>query len=71
MIEETIIIIIIIIFNICIAQINKQEDKIKCALHIKTEYEITNNMLPIYSFEFIMKFEDVYYMKHLLQEIIN
>ena len=70
MIEETIIIIIIIIFNICIAQINIQEDKIKCALHIRIEYEITNNMLPIYNFEFIIKFEDVYYMKHL-KEIIN
>ena len=31
--------------NIYIAQINIQEDMIKCALHIKIEYEIT--MLPI------------------------
>ena len=30
-----------IIFNIYIAQINIQEDMIKCALHIKIEYEIT------------------------------
>ena len=32
--------IIIIIFNIYIAQINIQEDMIKCALQIKIEYEI-------------------------------
>ena len=45
-----------------IAQINVQEDMIKCALHIKIEYEIT--MLPIYNFEFTIKCKDVYYMKH-------
>ena len=39
--------IIIIIFNIYIAQINIQEDMIKCALHIKIESKIT--MLPIYN----------------------
>ena len=55
-------IIIIIIFNIYIVQINIQEDMIKSALHIKIEYEIT--MLPIYNFEFTIKCEDVYYMKH-------
>ena len=49
-------------FNIYTAQINIQEDMIKCALHIKIEYEIT--MLPIYNFEFTIKCEDVYYMKH-------
>ena len=54
--------IIIIIFNIYIAQINIQEDMIKCALHIKIESKIT--MLPIYNFEFTIKCEDVYYMKH-------
>ena len=57
-----IIIIIIIIFNIYIVQINIQEYMIKSALHIKIEYEIT--MLPIYNFEFTIKCEDVYYMKH-------
>ena len=55
-------------FNIYTAQINIQEDMIKCALHIKIEYEIT--MLPIYNFEFTIKCEDVYYMKHY-KEIIN
>ena len=45
-----------------IAQINVQEDMIKCALYIKIEYEIT--MLPIYTFEFTIKCEDVYCMKH-------
>ena len=45
-----------------IAQINVQEDMIKCALHIKIESKIT--MLPIYNFEFTIKCEDVYYMKH-------
>ena len=45
-----------------IAQINVQEDMIKCALDIKIEYEIT--MLPIYTFEFTIKCEDVYCMKH-------
>ena len=54
-----IIIIIIIIFNIHIVQINIQEDMNKCALHIKVEYEIT-----IYNFEFTIKCEDVYNMKH-------
>ena len=53
---------IIIIFNIYIAQINIQEDIIKYALHVKIEYEIT--MLPIYNFEFTIKCENVYYMKH-------
>ena len=57
-----IIVIIIIIFNIYMVQINIQEDMIKSALHIKIEYEIT--MLPIYNFEFTIKCEDVYYMKH-------
>ena len=33
--------IITIIFDIYIAQINMQEDMIKCALHIKTETKIT------------------------------
>lgn len=51
-----------IIFNIYIAQINIQEDIIKYALHVKIEYEIT--MLPIYNFEFTIKCENVYYMKH-------
>ena len=55
-------IIIIIIFNIYIAEINIQGDMIKCALHIKIESKIT--MLPIYNFEFAMKCEEVYYMKH-------
>ena len=54
--------IIIIIFNIYMAQINIQEDIIKYALHVKIEYEII--MLPIYNFEFTIKCEDVYYMKH-------
>ena len=36
---------IMIIFNIYIAQINIQEDMIKCALHIKIESKIT--MLPL------------------------
>ena len=53
---------IIIIFNIYFAQINIQEDIIKYALHVKIEYEIT--MLPFYNFEFKIKCEDVYYMKH-------
>ena len=57
-----IIIIIIIIFSIYIAQINIQEDMIKCALYNKIKYEIT--MLPIYNFEFTIKCEDVYYMKN-------
>ena len=57
-----IIVIIIIIFNIYIVQINIQEDMIKCVLQIKIEFEIT--MLPIYNFEFTIKCEDVYYMKH-------
>ena len=57
-----VIIIIIIIVNIYIVQFNIQEDMIKCALHIKIEYEIT--VLPIYNFEFTIKCEDVYYMKH-------
>ena len=57
-----VIIIIIIIFNIYIVQINIQEYMIKCALHIEIEYEIT--MLPIYNFEFTIKCEGVYYMKH-------
>ena len=35
----------IIIFNFYIAQINIQEDMIKCALQIKIEFEIT--MLPV------------------------
>ena len=35
---------------------------IKCALHIQIESKIT--MLPIYNFEFKMKCEDIYYMKH-------
>ena len=35
---------------------------IKCAFDIKIEYEII--MLPIYNFEFTIKCEDVYYMKH-------
>ena len=51
-----------IIFNIYIAQINIQEDIIKYALHVKIEYEIT--VLPFYNFEFKIKCEDVYYMKH-------
>ena len=51
-----------IILNIYTAQFNIQEDMIKCALHITIEYEIT--MLPIYNFEFTIKCEDVYYMKH-------
>ena len=55
-------VIIIIIFHIYTAQINVQQDMIKCALHIKIEYEIT--MLPIYTFEFTIKCEDVYCMKH-------
>ena len=50
------------IFNIYIAQINIQEDMIKCALHIKIESKIT--MWPIDNFEFTVKCEDVYYMKH-------
>ena len=54
--------IIKIIFSIYVAQINIQEDMIKCALHIKIESKIT--MLPIYNFEFTIKCEDVYYMKH-------
>ena len=54
--------IIVIIFNICIAQINIQEDMIKCALHIKIESKIT--MLPIYNFEFTIKYESIYYRKH-------
>ena len=57
-----------IIFNIYTAQFNIQEDMIKCALHITIEYEIT--MLPIYNFEFTIKCEDAYYMKHY-KEIIN
>ena len=57
-----------IIFNIYTAQFNIQEDMIKSALHITIEYEIT--MLPIYNFEFTIKCEDVYYMKHY-KEIIN
>ena len=48
--EKNSYIIIIMIFTIYIAQINTQEDKIKCTLHIKIEYEIT--MLTIYKFEF-------------------
>ena len=36
---------LIIIFNIYIAQINIQKDMINCALHIKTEYEITDTYL--------------------------
>ena len=52
----------IIIFNIYITQINIQEDMVKCALHIKIESKIT--MLPIYNFEFTIKCENVYYMKH-------
>ena len=59
-----IIIIIIIIFNIYIVQINIQEDMIKCALHIKIEYEITMLPIMIYNFEFTIKCEDVYCMKH-------
>ena len=47
----------IIIFNIYIAQINIQEDMIKCALHIKIESKITT--LPIYNFEFTIKCENV------------
>ena len=35
---------------------------IKCALHVKTEYEIA--MLPIFNLEFTIKCEDVYYMKY-------
>ena len=58
----------IIIFNIYIAQINIQEDMIKCALHIKIESKIT--MLPIYNFEFTIKCESIYYRKHL-KETIN
>ena len=54
--------IIIIIFNIYIAQINIQEDMIKCALHIKIESKLT--MLPIYNFEFTIKCESIYYRKH-------
>ena len=54
--------IIIIIINIYFAQINIQEDIIKYALHVKIEYEIT--MSPFYNFEFKIKCEDVYYMKH-------
>ena len=50
--------IIIIIFNIYIAQINIQEDMIKCALHIKIESKLT--MLPIYNFEFTIKCESIY-----------
>ena len=61
-------IIIIIIFNIYIAQINIQEDMIKCALHIKIESKIT--MLPIYNFEFTIKCESINYRKHL-KETIN
>ena len=53
---------IIIIFNIYIAQINIQEDMIKCALHIKIESKIT--MLPIYNFEFTIKCESIYYRKN-------
>ena len=48
--------------NIYIAQINIQEDMIKCALHIKVESKIT--MLPIYNFEVALKCEEVYYTKH-------
>ena len=48
-------------FNINIAQINIQKDMIKCALHIKIESKL---LLPIYNFEFTVKCEDVYYMKH-------
>ena len=54
--------IIIIIFNIYIAQINIQEDMIKYALHIKIESKLT--MLPIYNFEFTIKCESIYYRKH-------
>ena len=52
----------IIIFNIYIAQINIQEDMIKCALHIKIESKIT--MLPIYNLEFTIKCESIYYRKN-------
>ena len=44
-ITTIIIIMIMIIFNIYIAQINIQEDMIKCALHIEIESKIT--MLPL------------------------
>ena len=54
--------LLIIIFNIYIAQINIQENMIKCALHIKIESKIT--MSPIYNFEFTIKCEDVYCTKH-------
>ena len=60
--------IIKIIFNIYVAQINIQEDMIKCALHIKIESKIT--MLPIYNFEFTIKCESINYRKHL-KETIN
>ena len=43
-----IITIIIIIFNIYIAQISIQEDMIKCALPIKIESRFS--MLPVYNF---------------------
>ena len=63
LLEDRIVkIIIIIIFNIFIAQINRQEDVIKCVLQIKIGYKIT--MLPIYNFDFTIKCKDVYYMKH-------
>ena len=57
--ETSKLIVIIIIFNIYIAQNNIQEDMIKCILHIKIKSKIT--MLPIYNFEFTIKCEDVYY----------
>ena len=60
--------IIKIIFNIYVAQINIQEDMIKCALHIKIESKII--MLPIYNFEFTIKCESINYRKHL-KETIN
>ena len=63
-----IIIIVIIIFNIYVVQINIQENMIN-ALYI-LELKITKlklikiTMLPIYNFEFTIKCEDIYYMKH-------
>ena len=59
----------IIIFNIYITQINIQDDMVKCALHIKIESKIT--MLPIYNFEFTIKYDDVYYPLWLLMKLLN
>ena len=42
---------------------------VKCALHIKIESKIT--MLPIYNFEFTIKYDDVYYPLWLLMKLLN